>query len=54
LPGSHTECMYKLMSIGVPFTSMPVDANSQLLLKNHRKWLQEQHIQETRNDTMMT
>jgi hypothetical protein len=33
---------------------MPVDANSQLLLKNHRKWLQEQYIQETRNDTMMT
>jgi hypothetical protein len=54
LAGSHTECMYKLMSMGLPFTAMPVDANSELLLKNHRKWLQEQHTQQTTNDTMMT
>eukprot|EP00980_Cylindrotheca_fusiformis_P000420 scaffold102_cov103-Cylindrotheca_fusiformis.AAC.2 len=27
------------MSIGLPYTAMPVDVNSQLLLKDHFKWL---------------
>lgn len=47
LSGSHTECMYKLMSIGLPYTAMPVDANSQLILKQHKKWLKKQHEIET-------
>ncbi|CAJ1962599.1 unnamed protein product [Cylindrotheca closterium] len=46
LPGSHTECMYQLMSLGLPQSALPVHQNSQLRLEYHRKWLQEQHQQE--------
>lgn len=46
LPGSHTECMYQLMSIGVPYDALPVHQTSELRLEYHRQWLEEQYQQE--------
>mmetsp|Transcript_41547 Transcript_41547/g.100033 ORF Transcript_41547/g.100033 Transcript_41547/m.100033 type:complete len:86 (-) Transcript_41547:2067-2324(-) len=49
LPGSHTECMYQLMSLGLPHGVLPVYQNSELRLDYHRQWLEEQYQQETTN-----
>lgn len=47
LPGSHTECMYQLMSLGLPYGALPVHSDSKLRLEYYRRWLEEQHQQET-------
>mmetsp|Transcript_41548 Transcript_41548/g.100034 ORF Transcript_41548/g.100034 Transcript_41548/m.100034 type:complete len:384 (-) Transcript_41548:352-1503(-) len=49
LPGSHTECMYQLMSLGLPHGVLPVFQNSELRLEYHRQWLEEQYQEETTN-----
>lgn len=46
LPGSHTECMYQLMSIGIPYDALPVHENSELRLEYHEQWLEEQYQEE--------
>lgn len=41
LLGSHTECMYKLMALGVPYFSMPVTDDSVLIVEKQNHVLNE-------------
>ena len=37
--GSHTECLYNLMALGIPQLALPVTEASELLTSSHEKFL---------------
>jgi hypothetical protein len=39
-PGSHVECLYELMTFGIPRTALPVTLEGELLTKDHVIWLE--------------
>jgi hypothetical protein len=45
--GTYQECLYKLMALGVPFDSLPVNDANELLIDNHLRWIEEQKEKET-------
>lgn len=46
LPGTYQECLYKLMALGVPYDSLPVNDANELLIDNHLRWIEEQKEKE--------
>ena len=37
--GSHQECQYRLLTMGIPVDTLPVTTGGELLLENHFLWL---------------
>lgn len=54
LSGSHQECLYKLMTLGIPHQCFPVNNEGESLLSNHLQWVEERRrIEDSgENDTM--
>jgi hypothetical protein len=46
LPGSHSECMYKLQTFGIPADTIPVDENGNFNGDHHRRSLEKRRKQE--------
>ena len=44
--GSHQECMYQLLALGVPYRDVPVNSRSELLVHNHLKWYEQRKRKE--------
>jgi len=45
--GSHQECLYQLMSLGIPHDCFPVDSEGESLLQNHWNWIRlQQQLEE--------
>eukprot|EP00934_Nitzschia_sp_Nitz4_P008377 Nitzschia sp. Nitz4//scaffold12_size214221//47638//48898//NITZ4_001487-RA/size214221-snap-gene-0.112-mRNA-1//-1//CDS//3329534981//8367//frame0 len=44
--GSHQECMYRLMTIGIPISYLPITMDGVLRRDNHIQWLQFRRQQE--------
>jgi len=44
--GSHTECLYKLMTFGIPVAHFPVTENMQLKREYHQRWIRSAHRME--------
>ena len=40
LLGSHQECRYRLMTMGIPVDYLPVTLDGVLHTENHKHWLQ--------------
>jgi hypothetical protein len=38
--GSHQECLYKLMALGVPHHVVPVNSTGESLLSKHLAWIE--------------
>jgi hypothetical protein len=53
LVGSRQECMYQLLELGIPQSSIPTDDQNRLKLNYHRRWIQEQRrIEQTKREEM--
>jgi hypothetical protein len=39
--GSHQECLYKLMALGLPQRAFPINDEGESLLGNHYRWIEE-------------
>eukprot|EP00980_Cylindrotheca_fusiformis_P027849 scaffold22560_cov135-Cylindrotheca_fusiformis.AAC.60 len=44
--GSHQECLYNLMALGVPHHIIPVSPQGEELFENHLKWIEERERSE--------
>ena len=40
--GTHTECLYQLMALGIPYYALPVNEHSELELTDHYRWFNHQ------------
>ena len=40
--GTHQECLYKLMALGLPYFSLPVTNNSELTVEDHARLIEEE------------
>ena len=40
--GTHTECLYQLMALGIPYYALPVNEHSELVLTDHYRWFNHQ------------
>jgi hypothetical protein len=47
--GSHQECLYKLMALGIPAHAVPVNNEGESLLKNHWQWINSQGPKQSNN-----
>jgi hypothetical protein len=49
VPGTHTECLYSLMTFGIPMSDFPMtDDGLELNRKNHHKWIEMRRKVEAR------
>ena len=48
--GSHQECRYRLLTMGIPVDYLPVSMNGTLNTENHHQWLQYRIQQEQQHD----
>lgn len=46
IQGSHQECLYQLMAMGVKHHAIPVKSNGEGLLVNHHRWIAERRVVE--------
>ncbi|KAL3906304.1 MAG: hypothetical protein SGILL_009324 [Bacillariaceae sp.] len=46
--GSHQECLYQLMSMGIPHDGFPVDSEGNAQLQCHWRWIEQQRALEER------
>eukprot|EP00980_Cylindrotheca_fusiformis_P019586 scaffold6795_cov110-Cylindrotheca_fusiformis.AAC.3 len=46
LPGSHTDCLHKLMSFGIPVQELPFTDDGDILQASHIKWLEKRRKKE--------
>ena len=44
--GSHSECMYRLMSFGMPISDCPMSETGELKRGNHLKWIERRRKKE--------
>ena len=44
--GSHQECRYRLLTVGVPVRYLPITLDGELVMDNHRLWLNYRSEQE--------
>ena len=46
-PGTHVECVYALMTFGIPPDALPVTMDGELKRKNHLEWIKMRKRQES-------
>ena len=47
LVGTHSECMYSLMSFGIPVGDFPISETGELKRGNHLKWIERRRKKES-------
>lgn len=48
--GSHSDCLFKLMTYGIPMDVLPVDFDGNIEIDNHLQWIEE--CREGQNDSL--